>query len=84
VWKVADDAARRADIAIVSRESGIVVVKGDIEAGDRVVVEGLLRLREGAKVNVVDETPDIVDEIPAGATDTPEVSGAGTAPRTRS
>lgn len=84
VWKVADGAARRADVAIVSRESGVVVVKGDVRAGDRVVVEGLLRLREGAKVNEVNETPDIVDDAPADAPGAPEVSGAGAAARTRS
>jgi RND family efflux transporter MFP subunit len=84
VWKVADGAARRADVAIVSRESGVVVVKGDVREGDRVVVEGLLRLREGAKVNEVNETPDIVDDAPAGAPGAPEVSGAGAAARTRS
>jgi RND family efflux transporter MFP subunit len=85
VWKVAEGAARRADVAIVSRESGIVVVKGDVEAGDRVVVEGLLRLREGAKVNEVNETPDVVDEAPAGGgSGAPEVSGAGATARTRS
>ncbi len=65
VWKVADGAARRADVAIVRRQSGIVVVKGDVAAGDSVVVEGLLRLREGAKVNEVNETPEIVDKAAA-------------------
>ncbi len=83
VWKVADGAARRSDVAIVRRHSGIVVVRGDLEAGDRVIVEGLLRLREGAKVNEVDETPAIVDEGAAGG-EAPAVSGAGAAARTRS
>ena len=32
VWKVADGAARRADVAIVKRESGVVVVTGDVAA----------------------------------------------------
>lgn len=86
VWKVVDGAARRADVAIVRRHSGVVVVKGGVAAGDRVVVEGLLRLREGAKVNEVDETPAIVDETaPDGAEgEAPTVSGAGAAARTRS
>ena len=55
VWKVVDGAARRADIAIVQRESGVVIVRGDVAAGDQVVVEGMQRLREGAKVTEVDE-----------------------------
>jgi RND family efflux transporter MFP subunit len=68
VWKVVEGAARRADVAIVRRHSGIVVVRGDVGAGDHVVVEGLLRLRDGAKVNEVDETPTIV-ETPAATSD---------------
>ena len=38
------------------------MLKGSIAAGDHVVVEGLLRLREGAKIIEVNETPEIVDE----------------------
>ena len=71
VWKVVDGAVRRTEVAIVRRESGIVVVAGGVVAGDKVVVEGLLRLREGAKVNEVDETPTIVDESPPAAEGTP-------------
>jgi RND family efflux transporter MFP subunit len=85
VWKVVDGAARRTDVAIVRRHSGVVVVRGEVQAGDRVIVEGLLRLREGAKVNEVNETPDIVDEAPPSAEGvTPAVSGTGAAARTRS
>jgi RND family efflux transporter MFP subunit len=76
VWKVADGAARRADVAIVKRESGIVVVTGDVAAGDKVVVEGILRLRDGAKVNEVDETPAVAGEETAPA----ETPAARTAP----
>ena len=79
VWKVVDGAARRADVAIVRRQSGIVVVEGDVAAGDKVVVEGLLRLREGAKVTEVDETPTIVDEAPRR----PRARPPATAPRRR-
>jgi RND family efflux transporter MFP subunit len=77
VWKVVEGAVRRTDVAIVRRESGLVVVAGGVRAGDKVVVEGLLRLREGAKVNEVDETPTIVDQGPPAAEGTP---AARTAP----
>jgi RND family efflux transporter MFP subunit len=88
VWKVVEGAARRADVAIVRRESGIVVVRGEVEAGEEVVVEGVQRLREGAKVVEVDDTPAMVGED-AGTGEVsrdavPEVSGAGAAVRTRS
>ena len=66
VWKIVDGAARRADIAIVRRHSGIVIVRGDVAVGDAVVVEGVQRLREGAKVTVVNEIPDIVSATPQG------------------
>ena len=95
VWKVVDGAARRADVAIVRRESGIVIVEGAVAAGDRVVVEGVQRLREGAKVLEVDEQPALIgdedevseDAVPPAAVPeviVPEVTGAGEAPRTRS
>ena len=90
VWKVADGAAHRTGVAIVKRESGIVVVTGGVAAGDKVVVEGILRLRDGAKVNEVDETPAMVgegdvpaaDETPA-ATTAPPAAGESTASTTR-
>ena len=71
VWKVVDGAVRRADVAIVRRQSGVVVLKGDVAAGDHVVVEGLLRLREGAKVTEVNQTPTIVEDntLRPGATE---------------
>jgi RND family efflux transporter MFP subunit len=51
VWKIVDATARRADVTIVGRRSGQVLVAGDrIAAGDHVVVEGLQRLREGSAV----------------------------------
>jgi RND family efflux transporter MFP subunit len=89
VWKIAEGAARRAEIAILRRQSGIVVVQGEIEAGDLVVVEGIQRLREGAKVAEVGESPTIVDEGGAAAGQTPAagapaVSGAGDPVKARS
>ncbi|MBA3518955.1 MAG: efflux RND transporter periplasmic adaptor subunit [Rhizobiales bacterium] len=58
VWRVTEGAAERAGIAIIRRQSGIVIVQGDIAAGDRIVVEGIQRLRPGAKVAEVGEAPD--------------------------
>ncbi len=88
VWKVVDGAARRADVAIVRRESGIVIVRGDVKTGDAVVVEGVQRLRDGAKVAEVDESPAMVgDDAGAGGASqdkVPEISGAGVPAGTRS
>jgi len=86
VWKVVDGAARRADVAIVRRESGTVIVEGEIEAGDRVVVEGIQRLREGAEVVDVGVEPTIREEPGASPERDvePAVSGAGNPQRARS
>ena len=85
VWKVVEGAARRAEVAVVKRESGVVIVSGQIEAGDRVVVEGIQRLREGAKVAEVDESPTIIEsEEPSASDEVPAVSGAGAPAATRS
>lgn len=83
VWKVVDGSARRADVAIVQRESGVVIVRGGVEAGDRVVVEGVQSLRDGAKVAEVDETPAMIGDD-KGDAEIPEVSGAGASTQTRS
>jgi RND family efflux transporter MFP subunit len=51
VWKVDGDGVKRAPITILERQSGRVLVASDaLAAGDRIVVEGLQRLREGVKV----------------------------------
>jgi len=62
VWKAVEGAARRADVTIIRRQSGMVIVEGDVAAGEAVVVEGIQRLREGARVEEVNATPTMVDE----------------------
>jgi RND family efflux transporter MFP subunit len=86
VWKVVDGGARRADVVILRRESGTVIVEGEIEEGDRVVVEGIQRLREGAEVVDVGIEPTIREETGAspGRDVEPAVSGAGNPQRARS
>ena len=51
VWKQDGDGVARAPITILQRQSGRVLVASDaLAAGDRIVVEGLQRLRPGVKV----------------------------------
>lgn len=50
VWKLDGDAVTRVGVQIVARRSGVVTVAGDVVPGDEVVVEGVLRLREGTTV----------------------------------
>jgi len=80
VWKLADGAARRAQATILRRESGLVFVQGDLQPGDKVVVEGIQRLREGAEVTEVDVSPTIVGEPGAAAEPGAEPVPAASAP----
>lgn len=50
VWKVDGDVVHRTPVKIVTRRSGIVTVAADLKAGDLVVTDGVLRLREGTAV----------------------------------
>ncbi|HET7717613.1 MAG TPA: hypothetical protein VFK86_18470, partial [Bauldia sp.] len=50
VWKLDGDKVHRVGVQIVARRSGTVTVAGGIAPGDEVVVEGVLRLREGETV----------------------------------
>lgn len=50
VWKLAGDKVRRTPVQIISRRSGVVTIAGPLAEGDQVVVEGVMKLREGATV----------------------------------
>jgi len=50
VWKADGDTVHRTAVQVVARRSGTVTVAGDLGKGDEVVVEGVLRLREGQKI----------------------------------
>ena len=50
VWKLDGDVVHRMPAQIIARRSGTVVLAADLAAGDDVVVEGVLRLREGISV----------------------------------
>ncbi|RMH50740.1 MAG: efflux RND transporter periplasmic adaptor subunit [Alphaproteobacteria bacterium] len=50
VWAVRDDVARIVPVEIVERRDGRALVRGAIAPGERVVTEGVHRLRPGARV----------------------------------
>jgi RND family efflux transporter MFP subunit len=79
VWKAVGGVARRTAVAIVRRKSGFVTVEGDLSPGDRVVVEGVQRLREGARLAEVDMVPAIVGPA-SGAPPAADARGAPAAP----
>ena len=53
VFVIQPDSSAATRAVTVSRTAGdLVVVNGDVQAGDRVVVDGQLRLRQGSKVQI--------------------------------
>ena len=68
VWAGRDGRAARVPVRIVQRNSDTVLVAGALQPGERVVTEGLQRLREGAEIAFEDEAgPDPRDISRAGA-----------------
>ncbi len=65
VWIVADGLARRTPVIIVQRQDTGVLVEGAVGPGQRVVVEGLHRMRDGARVEIVSRAPPSQAPIPA-------------------
>ena len=54
VWRVQELRARRVAVEVLKRSDAQVLVDGALAAGDRVVVEGMQRLRDGRAVEVMD------------------------------
>jgi RND family efflux transporter MFP subunit len=55
VWRIDDaDTAERVAVEVMKRSDAQVLVDGDLATGDRVVVEGMQRLRPGREVEVMD------------------------------
>lgn len=54
VWLVDAGKAKRVAVKIVRRDANAVLVEGDVKPGDRIVIEGVQRLRPGRRVSVAD------------------------------
>jgi membrane fusion protein (multidrug efflux system) len=59
VWSVNDNTASRVAVQVVQRREGRVLVNGDFDAGDIVVVEGIQRMQEGIRITY--ESPAVAD-----------------------
>lgn len=71
VWALDDEnRARRAGIEIVQRRDDAVLVRADLSAGDKVVLEGVQNLRPGAEVNIVALQPTPQPDIAQQTVDT--------------
>lgn len=54
VWLIEDAKAKRVPVKIVRRDANTVLVEGRIKAGDRIVIEGVQRLRPGRNVQLAE------------------------------
>ena len=54
IYVVEDETAKRKTVELGRRQPGIVEIIGGLDEGEQVVVEGALKLREGAKVNILE------------------------------
>ncbi|MBT8086945.1 MAG: efflux RND transporter periplasmic adaptor subunit [Gammaproteobacteria bacterium] len=50
VWSIVDGAVTRVPVQVVERREGRILVDGDLQQGDVIVVEGTQRMREGTAV----------------------------------
>lgn len=55
LWRYAEGKVNRVPVTIIQRNSDGVLVKGDLNPGDQVVVQGVQQLAEGATVRLLDE-----------------------------
>ncbi len=56
VFLVTDNVAMKKEVLVGRRKPGIAEILGGIQAGDVVVTEGALKLREGTQVNVLEKS----------------------------
>ena len=66
VFVVADGKVSRREVRIGGRRPGSVEVLGGLSAGERVIVEGTQKVREGASVQSTERTVDVLPDDGAG------------------
>ncbi len=59
IWALVDDRVQRTDVDVVARKEGRVLVRGDITAETRVVIEGVQKVRSGSRVEVEPPSPEL-------------------------
>lgn len=54
IWVIRDGRAQKLPVVIVQRQQEAVLIDAEVNTGDRIVVEGLHRMRDGRKVSATD------------------------------
>lgn len=66
IWVVRDNQAERVGVNLVGRQNGAALIRGDVQAGEQVVIEGVQRLRPGVELAFTTaEQLDGTDPLPA-------------------
>ncbi|WP_026621646.1 RND family efflux transporter MFP subunit [Ensifer sp. WSM1721] len=66
IWRVNGDKSERVPVKIIQRNPDKVLVDAEIAEGDRVVTEGVQRLRDGGAVRIAGETRSEPEQKVAG------------------
>lgn len=74
VYRVDGDTARQQEIEIGGRRFGIVEVLGGLQEGDPIVVEGIIKLRDGAKLRYEATAEGAVSESSQGSAQPADVN----------
>lgn len=72
LFAVREEAAQRVPVTITSRREGLAFVQGKLSADDRVIVEGVQKVRDGQDIRLVSPAEPPAREV--------EVRGAGEVP----
>ncbi len=73
IWVARNGRAERVDVRIVQRNSDTVLVAGPLDAGERVITEGILRLRPGIPVVFDGDAIPVADGSTEGAAVGPDL-----------
>jgi membrane fusion protein (multidrug efflux system) len=65
VFRIADGKAQLVKVEMGARRPGEVEIVKGLEAGDRIVIDGQLRLQDGAAVSILGDKPAANDKPPA-------------------
>jgi membrane fusion protein (multidrug efflux system) len=77
VFVVNEGKAERREVRIGNRRPGSVEVIAGLDAGERVVVEGTQKVRDGALVKTTEIAADASDEPPSGSHEANNAPPAG-------
>ncbi len=61
VWKVADSKAQKVRVSVIQRNPDTVLVQAPLKPDDRIVTEGLQRVREGQPVRIQGEPQRVAE-----------------------